>query len=81
MHGLPLMMAAVAGVSAMDGTGGDSLPSEPFRNSNGPLLHYSFPSEADTLAYVDALKHSDLSQWRSLEEVSFYYRLVQSPKK
>lgn len=36
----------------------------------GSLLHYSFPSEADTLAYVDALKHSDLSDWRSLQEVS-----------
>lgn len=34
------------------------------------LLHYGFPSEADTLAYVDALKHSDLSDWRSLEEVA-----------
>ncbi|XP_071552898.1 uncharacterized protein [Panulirus ornatus] len=34
------------------------------------LLHYSFPSEADTLAYVDALKHSDLSDWRSLQEVA-----------
>ncbi|XP_066949467.1 uncharacterized protein [Macrobrachium rosenbergii] len=34
------------------------------------LLHYSFPSQADTLAYVDALKHSDLSDWRSLQEVA-----------
>ncbi|XP_042872652.1 uncharacterized protein LOC122253532 [Penaeus japonicus] len=34
------------------------------------LLHYGFPSEADTLAYVDALKHSDLSDWRSLQEVA-----------
>ncbi|XP_050734572.1 uncharacterized protein LOC127007507 isoform X2 [Eriocheir sinensis] len=41
------------------------LPSAP-----EPLLHYSFPSEADTLAYVDALKHSDLSDWRSLQEVA-----------
>ncbi|KAK8736282.1 hypothetical protein OTU49_004912 [Cherax quadricarinatus] len=34
------------------------------------LLHPNFPSEADTLAYVDALKHSDLSDWRSLQEVA-----------
>ncbi|KAF2353014.1 protein of unknown function DUF4789 [Trinorchestia longiramus] len=34
------------------------------------LLHFTFPTQEDTLAYVDALKHSDLSQWRSLEEVA-----------
>ncbi|XP_068212718.1 uncharacterized protein [Palaemon carinicauda] len=41
----------------------------PLQNSEA-LLHYTFPSEADTLAYVDALKHSDLSDWRSLQEVA-----------
>ncbi|XP_018020244.1 uncharacterized protein LOC108676639 [Hyalella azteca] len=38
--------------------------------SREALLHFTFPSQEDTLAYVDALKHSDLSQWRSLEEVA-----------
>ena len=108
MHGLPLLMAAVAGVFALErpssteqpppfgtfprtngkpfavppgvphiGKNGKLIPPPPnLLDKNGrSLLHYSFPSEADTLAYVDALKHSDLSQWRSLEEVcpEFYF--------
>lgn len=42
------------------------------------LLPANFPSELDTLAYVDALKHSNFSQWRSLEEVSHLYPVFRS---
>lgn len=58
------------------------IPDGPFpplpTSAQEALLHYGFPSEADTLAYVDALKHSDLSDWRSLQEVRLvlYIRLV-----
>ncbi|KAK3857066.1 hypothetical protein Pcinc_036661, partial [Petrolisthes cinctipes] len=70
--------AALVGGSGGSGSGGvvggsglvPLPPPPPFLSYPAPeaLLHYSFPSEADTLAYVDALKHSDLSDWRSLQE-------------
>ncbi|KAK7069852.1 hypothetical protein SK128_026229 [Halocaridina rubra] len=81
----PLMQAsAVAAVSASVSGGGMAPPppyltpplhdilTHPSILTQNPeaLLHYTFPSEADTLAYVDALKHSDLSDWRSLQEVA-----------
>nr|XP_045582251.1 uncharacterized protein LOC123745594 isoform X2 [Procambarus clarkii] len=73
----PLIQAALAASVA---TGGGTLPFTPPIHFVPPayfppaahesVLHYTFPSEADTLAYVDALKHSDLSDWRSLQEVA-----------
>ncbi|KAG7173879.1 hypothetical protein Hamer_G020027 [Homarus americanus] len=63
----PLIQAAVA---ASVGVGGALPPTYLMPPTHESLLHYSFPSEADTLAYVDALKHSDLSDWRSLQEVA-----------
>lgn len=81
----PLIQAAAVAAAASVSGGGVAPPSPhltpPFHHiiphpsalsSSNPeaLLHYTFPSEADTLAYVDALKHSDLSDWRSLQEVA-----------
>ncbi|CAL4096256.1 unnamed protein product [Meganyctiphanes norvegica] len=69
-------LASIAGLANMSGVGsldslvkGKDLPQAP-PGLPEALLHYTFPSEADTLAYVDALKHSDISQWRSLQEVA-----------
>ncbi|XP_045127132.1 uncharacterized protein LOC123513823 isoform X2 [Portunus trituberculatus] len=65
MAGPPPLLNAGVDVASTPPRFTNFLPSAP-----EPLLHYSFPSEADTLAYVDALKHSDLSDWRSLQEVA-----------
>ncbi|XP_076062819.1 uncharacterized protein LOC143037966 [Oratosquilla oratoria] len=60
---------ASASAAASSASGAASAASSASLQYLTPLGH-NYPTEADTLAYVDALKHSDLSEWRSLQEVA-----------